>query len=335
MRRSLLILAVVLPLLCFLLAKYQDADFLLMFYEMFGKNATVALQGKVVWITGASSGIGEYLAYELAKSGCKLVLSARRKDELERVKQKCVDISSALYPSFQKDQDILVLPLDLLQFDTHGNLTTDVIKHFGKVDILVHNGARGQFSWIKETPLEVDRALLDLNLVGTISLTKAVLPYMIQQQEGSIVVVSSGSGKFGNSLSSTYSASKFALHGFFDTARLELGEHNISVQMVCPGPVESNIYDRVLTRDINLALKEIPSFFAFWKAVKALRKMPTERCAKLMVVGLANNLDEVWISEYPYLLNYYMNQYLPNLTRWLSKKYSLSMIKAMINVASE
>lgn len=89
----LVLLSVAFPLLCFvifLLVRLQDADFTLTFYEYLGVHPTDALRGKVVWITGASSGIAERLAYELVKCGCKLVLSARRKEELERVKKNCV-----------------------------------------------------------------------------------------------------------------------------------------------------------------------------------------------------------------------------------------------------
>ena len=87
--KSFLIAAVLVPFVSFLLFKFQDGDFILMIYEKIGQDPAVALRGKVVWITGASSGIGEYLAYELVKYGCKLVLSARRKAELERVKKNC------------------------------------------------------------------------------------------------------------------------------------------------------------------------------------------------------------------------------------------------------
>ncbi|KAM7426229.1 Dehydrogenase/reductase SDR member 7 [Porites harrisoni] len=318
MARILLILAVLIPIVCFLLVKYQDADFVLMIYEVIGENPAVVLRGKVVWITGASSGIGEYLAYELAKCGCKLVLSARRKVELERVKKNCAAISLAIDPSFNQDQDILVLPLDLLKYDTHEKLGQDVLNHFGKVDILVNNGGRTQVSLIRKTSLEVERAVLGLNTVGTISLTKAVLPHVIKRREGQIVFVSSIFGKFGFPYHSTYSASKHALHGYFDTARLELAEHNIGVQIVCPGPVMSDVLKNAFTEDINRPLNGS-------NLMERMPYMSTERCAKLMAVSMANNLDEVWISKHSPLASTYLSQYSPNFFRWISKKSAMKV----------
>jgi len=322
MRWTFLIAAVLVPLVCFLLFKFQDGDFALMIYEKIGQDPAVALRGKVVWITGASSGIGEYLAYELVKYGCKLVLSARRKAELERVKKNCVAIAITDDSSF-KDQDILVLPLDSLKFNTHEKLTQDVLKYFGKVDILVNNAGRSQLSLVEKTSLEVDRALLDLNVVGFISLTKAVLPHMIERHNGQIVVVSSVAGKVGQPFSATYCASKHALQGYFDTARLELAEHNIHVQTVLPGPVKSNITLTFFTENINDKPKGPPD-------LSAMKLMSTERCAKLMAVAMANNLDEVWILGEPYLLLLYFRQYLPDLFRWFSKMFFMENIKRIV-----
>ncbi|XP_020614368.1 dehydrogenase/reductase SDR family member 7-like [Orbicella faveolata] len=320
--RNFLVAAVFVPLVCFLLFKFQDGDFILMIYEKIGQDPAVALRGKVVWITGASSGIGEYLAYELVKYGCKLVLSARRKAELERVKKNCAAIAMTHDSLFKKDQDILVLPLDSLKFDTHEKLTQDVLKHFGKIDILVNNAGRSQRSLVEKTSLQVDRALLDLNVVGPISLTKAVLPHMIEHHEGQIVVVSSVVGKIGIPFRATYSASKHALQGYFDTARLELAEHNIQVQTVLPGPVKSNISRYLFTENISDERKEMPNMLD--------EQMTTERCAKLMAVGMANKLDEVWISENPALLMVYLNQYLPNFSRWISKKFLMERLRKLI-----
>ncbi|XP_058953898.1 dehydrogenase/reductase SDR family member 7 [Pocillopora verrucosa] len=314
MGRKFWIVAILVPILCCFLLKYQDADFILMMYEIIGQDPATALRGKVVWITGASSGIGEYLAYELAKYGCKLVLSARRKTELERVKENCAAIATGLNSSFEKDQDILVLPLDLLKHDTHGNLTQDVLKHFGKVDILVNNGGRFQKSWIRKTPLEVDKAVFDLNVFGTISLTKAVLPHMIEWKQGQIVVVSSVLGKMGVPHSVVYCATKHALQGYFDGVRIELAQHNIHVQTVLPGPVESQVANKAFTEDINIEYKDSPEFIKIDFPV-----MPTERCARLMAIGMANNLDEIWISQNPMLLATYMRQYFPNLFNWIIK----------------
>lgn len=294
-----------------------------MIYEKIGKDPSVALRGKVVWITGASSGIGEYLAYELTKHGCKLVLSARRKEKLDKIKKKCADIATGLDSSFKKDQEILVLPLDLLKYDTHENLTQDVLKHFGKIDILVNNGGRSQRSLVKNTSLEVDRALLDLNLIGTISLTKAVLPHMIDRHDGQVVIVSSILGKFGHPFMSTYCASKHALQGYFDSARIELAEHNVHVQTVLPGPVKSEVSLHAFTEDVKVEFKDSQDFLDIANKLG----MSTERCARLMAVGMANNLDETWISENPLLVITYISEYFPNFYRWFSKNFLMEEIK--------
>jgi short-subunit dehydrogenase len=194
-----------------------------------------AINGKVVWITGASSGIGEALAYELANRNCKLILSARNLKALETVKSKCLNA------------EVMILPFDLSDFDNAKNHVEKAIAAFGKIDILVNNGGVSQRSLIAETEFEVDKKLIEVDYLGTVALTKALLPHFIKSNKGHFVTITSLMGKFGSPYRSGYCGAKHALHGFFDVLRMEHQKGNISVTLVCPGFIQTNVAKNALT----------------------------------------------------------------------------------------
>lgn len=199
------------------------------------------IENKVVWITGASSGIGEALAYAFAQQKTRLVLSARRADELERVRK------SISLP----DNDILLLPLDVAEHDTITEKAALVIAKFGRIDILVNNAGLSHWSKINDTSMDVIKRIMNVNYLGSVAMAKAVLPEMLSQKSGNIVVVASILGKIVTPKQSAYNASKHALMGFFDTLRAEYNDKGIKVLMVCPGFVKTNVAKNSLDKNGN------------------------------------------------------------------------------------
>ena len=193
---------------------------------------------KVVWITGASSGIGKELAIQLADQGAKVVLSSRNPEQLEVVKE-----------TLKSPEKHLTLTLDLSEQKNFKELTHKVIDHFGRIDYLFNSGGVSQRSEASQTSVDIDRKIMEINFFGNIALTKAVLPQMQKQKSGHIVVTSSIAGKFGFYLRSAYSASKHALHGFYESVLLEEAKNNISVTIVCPGKINTPISTNAITKD--------------------------------------------------------------------------------------
>jgi short-subunit dehydrogenase len=231
---------------------------------------------KVVWITGASSGIGEALAKAFANEGAKLVLSARRSEELERVKKECK----------LNDADCLVLPLDLSDTTKINSQAETVLAKFGRIDVLVNNGGISQRSLAKDTPLEIDRKIMEVNFFGQIAITKSVLPIMLKQKQGHIVVISSIAGKFGFWFRTAYSSSKHALHGFFEALRLETEADGIKVLMAVPGKIQSAI-------SIN-ALKEDGSKNNVMEKSQQ-EGLPANECAAIILDAMKKEKEEILI----------------------------------------
>lgn len=194
------------------------------------------MKNKIVWITGASSGIGEALVYAYNKLGAKLIISARNRDELFRVKNNC------------KNQiDVHVLSLDLEDTQQLPQKAEEAIRIYGKIDILINSGGISQRSLAMETNLATEQRLMTVNFWGTAVLSKAVLPQMLKQNQGTIICISSLVGKFGTRFRSAYSASKHALHGYFDSLRIEIDNPNIHIMLACPGFIKTNVTINAVT----------------------------------------------------------------------------------------
>lgn len=235
---------------------------------------------KVVWITGASAGIGEAIAYQYAKKGFRLVISARREDALIQVKNNCIS-----------PKDVLVLPLDLTNSKEFNSKTQEVISHFGRIDILVNNGGISQRSLTSETSEEIDRKVMEVNYFGNIALTKAVLPQFIKQKSGHIVVVSSLTGIFGFYLRSAYAASKHALHGFYESLFLEEEKNGLKVTIVCPGFINTDISKNALVASGKSSGKMDDN---------QAKGMSPQECASQIVKAQQKNIREIVIGKEKY-----------------------------------
>ncbi len=233
------------------------------------------MKGKVIWITGASSGIGEELTYQLNASGNTLILSARRIKELESVKQKCK------YP-----ENCSILPLDLTDFESLDDITKSAWQIHGYIDILINNGGVSQRSLIVETKFEVYQQMIDINYLGTIKLSKSILPYFISKKSGHFVTITSVMGKYASPFRSGYCGAKHALHGFFDALRMEHEKDNLNVTLICPGFVQTNVTKNALTGDGNTLGKED-------QATK--NGMSVKKCAEKIINAIQREKFEIYI----------------------------------------
>lgn len=260
-------------------------------------------QDKVVWITGASSGIGEALAMEMAREGAKLVLSSRRQAELERVAGAAQAAGAS---------DTLVLPLDMADESALPGAVEQVLDHFSHIDLLVNNAGISQRSYCIDTDMSTYRKLFEVDVFGQIALTKLVLPAMITRKSGHIAVTASVAGKVGVASRTAYCAAKHAMMGFFDALRTEVHQHNIKVTCITPGFIKTAVSENALKGDGS-------RYAAMDDDIKS--GMDVTKAAKIMTRGLARGKKEIVVSQLPERAALIIKRFFPGLLfRVMEKK---------------
>lgn len=256
---------------------------------------------KTVWIIGASSGIGEHIAYGCAIRGARIILSARRKDVLEKVAEKCRELGA----------DARVYLLDVTKPEEIELMCHEVIEDFGGVDVLINNAGVSQRSLVSDTPISMDRHFMEINYFGIVDITKRMLPSMLSQGHGHIAVTSSPVGKFGFPMRSSYAASKHALHGFFESLYLENKKYGINVTMILPGRVNTEMSKNALMSDgTKHGVTD----------ARLANGMTSSECAERYIKGIERNRREVYMGQEAVLI--YLRRFIPALFYRIAEKVS-------------
>ena len=258
------------------------------------------LTNKIVWITGASSGIGEACAYQFARGKASLILTATRAERLAEVQQECIRLGARCE----------ILPYDLSDLNGIDVLTDKAIGLFGNIDIAFLNAGISQRSTTVDTSIAAEKRIMDVNFFAPVRIAKRLLPAMIAQGGGTIAVTSSIAGKFGFPLRSVYASSKFALYGFFETVQAEYFNNHIRVVMVCPGRVRTAISYNALEGD---GTKHGMMDEGQQKGITA------EKAAVKIVRAINRQQPEILVGG-PELLMVYVKRFFPALSRRLVRR---------------
>ncbi|HEX8574823.1 MAG TPA: SDR family NAD(P)-dependent oxidoreductase, partial [Flavobacterium sp.] len=192
---------------------------------------------KVIWITGASSGIGKEMALQLAEEKAILILTSRNVEHLQELGTHLQDKNARFH----------ILPFDLMNTSQIPDLVKDGLKLEGTIDMVVHSAGVSQRALATDTSLEVDRQIMELNYFSIIHITSHLMPHFIGRNSGSMVIISSVAGLIGFPQRSSYAASKHALKGYFETLQSELYKTNIQISLVYPGRIDTNISKNALS----------------------------------------------------------------------------------------
>lgn len=266
-------------------------------------------EGKVVWITGASSGIGKALALALAPMGAKLILSSRKKQRLNEIRDTLLT---------EYKNNVAVVPLDLEDLSNLKDKSQMALSQFGRIDMLVNNGGISTRYLGKDGDFESDMKVTTIDYLGQVVCTKQVINSMIRQKSGHIINISSIAGKMGAPLRTAYCGAKWALIGYMDALRTEIAHDGLYVTNICPGSVQTDVSINALKADGSSFGVTDPNIGS---------GITVNRCAELILIATSNKIHEAWIAKGKELLITYLHQYMPTVGKSITIKFARQLIK--------